>query len=46
MFRIILFISLIALAMPLFGKVKDYVNEKSHKLKTAGEVAKKMIKYK
>jgi hypothetical protein len=46
MFRIILVISLILLAMPFLGKIKDYVSEKSHNLKTAQEVAKKMIKYK
>lgn len=46
MFRIILLITLILLAMPLFGKVKDYIGEKSHKFKTIGEVAKKVIKYK
>jgi len=46
MFRIILVISLILLAMPFLGKIKDYVSEKSRSLKTIEEVAKKMIKNK
>ncbi len=45
MFRIILIIVLIMLAIPFFNKAKDYVTEESRKVKAVGTIAKKAFHY-
>jgi len=45
MFRIILIITLILIAIPFFNKAKDYVGEKIGDTKAIAKTAKKVIKY-
>ncbi len=46
MFRIILLIILILIAITFFDKAKNYAKEKSDKIKTVAETAEKMFRYK
>ena len=45
MFRIILIIVLVMLAIPFLNKAKDYVTEESRKVKAVGTIAKKAFRY-
>ena len=45
MFRIILLISLILMALPFLNQAKNYVKEKVQHTKTLGEIGKKVFKY-
>ncbi|MES2962194.1 MAG: hypothetical protein V4694_07430 [Pseudomonadota bacterium] len=46
MYRIILLIILVLIAIPFFNKAKDYAKSKSHEVKTISETAEKMFRYK
>ena len=46
MFRIILLIALILMALPFIKQATDYVKEKVQHAKTVGEIGKKIFKYK
>ena len=45
MFRIILIVILILIAIPFFNKAKDYATEKSRSVKVIGKTAEKMFRY-
>lgn len=45
MFRVILIIVLILIAIPFIYKAKDYLHEKSYQIKTRTETAKKAYRY-
>jgi competence protein ComGC len=46
MYRIILLIILILIAIPFFNKAKNYAKEKSGEVKTIAKTAEKMFRYK
>jgi len=46
MLRIIIIITLILIAIPLYYKGKDYFSEKYHDVKVIGESVTKAVKYK
>ena len=46
MFRIILIITLVLIAIPFFNQAKNYVKEKAPSFKVVGEIAEKIFKYK
>jgi hypothetical protein len=45
MFRIILIITLILIAIPLFNKAKNYMGDMTHKAKALGQTTVKAVKY-
>lgn len=45
MFRIILIVALILIAIPFFNKAKDYISEGSQKAKNSAETVKKAARY-
>ncbi len=45
MFRLILLIALILLAIPFYDKVKSYFNDKKSEAKTIADTATKFVKY-
>lgn len=46
MFRIILLITLILMALPFIKQATSYVKEKAQHVRTVGEIGKKIFKYK
>ena len=45
MLRKVIIVSLVALAIPTFNKVKDYVSKKGDEAKIFGDTAKKIFHY-
>ena len=45
MFRIILLVIFVLIAIPLFNKGKDYWDEKIQKVKFLGQTAEKAVRY-